>query len=216
MGDTPSDVETIGPTNTEQIPIAISDFKAKGVNLVIFACNPGLIGPFVEAAGQSDFTPTWELSSFNSESADAEDSYLPSSFDGTVGFAQDPFATYNAGAPLDAQDQACKNIVGPADPTVGNPSGLVSQSASIQVAFRECGTFDAFVAGAEKAGSDLTQQTLVSSIESLGSVPLARMLGGSFAPGKPDYADTVMQIIWHVSCHCWLPASGQNTHTMAS
>lgn len=215
LGHAPSDVEVIGPTDVERIPIAISDFKAKGVSLVIFACNPGLVGPFVQAANRSDFTPKWELSSFDSESTDSIDSYVPPSFNGTIGFAPDTLPLYNAGKPHTPSDSACLKTVGKVDPKVGPANGLESRSAALQVAIRECAIFDVWVAGAERAGRSLTRQTLISSIESLGSLKLPRMLGGSFGPNKDDYEDEVMKVVWRSSCGCWLPAPGSSLRRMS-
>jgi hypothetical protein len=208
LGHAPVDVEVIPPTGVNRIPIAVSNFKAKGVDLVIFACNPGLPGPFVQAATRSGLNPTWALSSFNSETTDSTDSYLPDSFDGTIGFTQDSFPIYNSGAGYNALDRSCIDRVGKADPKVAHPSGLASRSPAVQVALRECAVFDLWVAAATHAGNGLTRHTLISSFESLGSVTMARQLGGSFGPGKHDAGDFVLQAVWRKSCHCWLPAHG--------
>ena len=63
LGYEVADIETVPATTqgTQQMPIAISNFKAKGIDFVIIAANVILAGPFVQASDRAGFHPAFAL-----------------------------------------------------------------------------------------------------------------------------------------------------------
>jgi hypothetical protein len=195
-----SDIEVVPAdiSGTQKMPIAISNFKAAGIDFVIIAANVILAGPFVQSADRAGFHPAYALSDFNNQINDQVASYYPDAFEGTIGLSNHDFSEYRAGNPPPAADQACLDRVLPADPKV-----LPSTNSAFEVAMEECGMFDAWVAGALNAGATLNAATLVTGMESTGTRSIAGVFDGSFAPGKHDAVDNVRPVAWHKSCTCW-------------
>src|SRR3546814_3098464 len=91
-------VEVVPATTagTQKLPIAVSNFKAAGVDFVIVAANVVLNGPFVQTAGRSGFNPEYSLSDFNNQINDQVSSYYPDSFDGTIGLSTHRFPEHRS------------------------------------------------------------------------------------------------------------------------
>ena len=212
LGYSVTDTEVI-PSSTAGLqaePIAISNLKAAGVNFVIMAANVILAGPFVQAANRAGYNPQWGLSDFNNEINDQVASYYPSSFQGTVGLSTHRFAEYRAGAPLAPADQACINIVKPVDSTVLPPT-----NSAFEVAMGDCATFNAFVAGVQRAGPNLTQASFLQGMDSIGTFTISGTQDGSFTATKHDAADYEQEVSWQQSCTCWELLNGLNTPVRA-
>ena len=208
LGYQVKDIEVIADSTsgTQQIPIAISNLKAAGVNLVIFAANVILDGPFVQAANQAGYNPQYALSDFNNEINDQVASYYPSSFQGTIGLTTHRFPEYRAGAPFAPADQACLNIVQPVDSTVVPPT-----NSAFEVAMGDCAVFNAFAGGAKAAGNNLTLSSWLAGMNSLGSFGIPGTQNGSFSASKHDGVDYEQEVSWQESCTCWELVSGLST-----
>src|SRR5436189_6248901 len=126
--------------------VAISNFKAAGVDFVIIAANVILAGPFAQSADRAGFHPEYGLSDFNNQINDQVASYYPDSFEGTIALSTHRFSEYRAGNPPPPADQQCVDRVMSADPKV-----LPSTNSAFEVAMQECGMFDLFVPGATNA-----------------------------------------------------------------
>jgi ABC-type branched-subunit amino acid transport system substrate-binding protein len=200
-------VETVPPSTvgTQRLPIAISNLKAAGVDLVIVAASVIAAGPFAQAADRAGYRPELALSDFNGEINDQVAGYYPDSFDGTVGLLSRRFPEYRAGAPFAPADQACLDRVHPVDPKV-----LPVSHAAFEVAMGECAAFDAWAAGALRAGRGLHRASFVAGMEQSGSFGSAGSLDGSFGPGKHDAVDFVREVAWHRSCTCWELVGGRS------
>ena len=206
------DVEVI-PSSTsavQQIPIAISNLKAAGVNFVIMAAAVILAGPFAQSASQAGYNPQYGISDFNNMVNSQTAGYFPSSFNGTIALSQTRFAEYAAGAQFTPTDQACLNIEHPVDPTV-----LPASNAAFPVAMGDCGIFNLFVDGAKAAGPALTLGSWVGAMGTLGSFPIPGNQNGSFTSSKHDGIDFEQQVQWQSSCSCWQLLNGLNTPTRA-
>jgi ABC-type branched-subunit amino acid transport system substrate-binding protein len=199
-GYTVSDVEVIPAdiSGTQRMSIAISNFKAAGVDFVIIAANVILAGPFVQSADRAGFNPQYAISDFNQQINDQVASYYPDSFEGTIGLSTRRFTEYRAGNPSPPADQACLDRVHPVDPKI-----LPSTNASFEVAMHECGIFDAFVQGASNAGPNLNRSTLQAGIEQITSTGVPGAYDGGFGPGKHDEVANVREVAWHRDCTCW-------------
>lgn len=185
-------------SGTQRMSIAISNFRAAGVDFVIIAANVILAGPFVQSAERAGFNPEYAISDFNQQINDQVASYYPDAFEGTIGLSTRRFSEYRAGNPPPPADQACLDRVLPADPKV-----LPATNSAFEVAMHECSLFDVFVAGATNAGPGLTRSSLVAGIGQIGATPLAGLYDGVFDPTRHDGGNHVREVQWHRSCQCW-------------
>lgn len=208
MGYQVARIESVPATTaaTQRMPIAVSNFKAAGVDLVIMASNIVLAGPFVQAADQSNYRPEFAISDFNGQINDQMASYYPDSFEGTVALSTQRFPEYRAGAALAPADQACIDRVQPVDPKV-----LPTTNSAFEVAMFECGLFDMLVAGLTNAGQQLTQPGFIAGLEQRGPFDMAGSLGASFGPGKHDAGDEEREVAWRAGCGCWQLVGGLDT-----
>ena len=200
MGYSVADIEVVPQSisGTQKIPIAVSNFKAAGVDFIIMAANVIIDGPFAQSAHRAGYDPEYGLSDFNNEINDQVATYYPDAFDGTVGLSTHRFPEYRAGLPVPPADQHCFDRVATADPKV-----VPYENSAHEVGLGECAIFDAFVGAATTAGSNLTRATFQASAESLDSFPIPATQDGSFGPGKHDAVDFEREVVWHKSCTCW-------------
>jgi hypothetical protein len=208
LGYQVADVEVVPATTagTQKTSVAISNFKANGVDFVIVAANVILAGPFVQSADRAGYHPKYGLSDFNNEINDQVASYYPDSFEGTVAISTHRFPEYRAGAPLAAADQHCADRVQSADPKVLPPT-----NSAFEVAMGDCAIFDAWVAAATAAGPNLNRASFAAAMEQQGRVAIPSTLDGSFGPGKHDAVDFEREVAWHKSCTCWELVNGLST-----
>jgi ABC-type branched-subunit amino acid transport system substrate-binding protein len=208
LGYKVKDVEVV-PSDAggvQRQPIAISNFKAAGVNFVIVASNVVLAGPFVEAANRAGFNPTYALSDFNNEINDQVANYYPPSFQGTVGLSTHRFPEYRDGAPFTSTDQACLNVIHPVDSKVLPPT-----NAAFEEAMGNCAVFDVLVDGLRGAGAALTQASFLSALSGLSRFGIPATQDGSFSATQHDAVDYEQPVSWQKSCECWKLVHGLHT-----
>jgi hypothetical protein len=200
LGYTVADIEVVPATTagTQRLPIAISNLQAAGVDFVMLEANVILAGPFVQAADRAGYHPEYGLSDFNNEINDQVASYYPDTFEGTVAISTHRFPSYRAGAPLAPADQHCVDRVQAVDPKV-----LPTTNSAFEVAMGDCAIFDAWVAGATRAGPGLNRASFVAGMEQAGSFAIPSTMDGSFGPGKHDAVDFEREVAWHSACTCW-------------
>jgi hypothetical protein len=183
---------------TQRMPVAVSNFKAAGVDLVIMAASSVLVGPFAQAAARSNYFPVFEVSDFNYQVNDALSDQFPDAFDGTVALSIQQFPTYNGGGSPPPADAACIDLVRGVEPAMSN-----TRSLAFGLALIECGVFDSWLSIARRAGPGLSSASMASAAEQTGSFPISGSLDGSFGPGKFDAVDQVREVVWKKDCHCW-------------
>lgn len=199
------------PMNTsalQRIPVSVSNFKAVGVDFIIMAGHIVLAGPFAQSAARSNYTPEFAISDFNRQINDQMAQYYPDSFDGTIALSVSRFPEYRAGGAFAPADQRCLDRVHPVDKKVLPPT-----ASAFEVAMYECGIFDLFVAAAEAAGPQLSQEAFVAAAEQLGTIAVPGALDGSIGPGKHHAVDFEREVVWRKSCKCWQLAGGPGTPT---
>jgi hypothetical protein len=208
MGYEVARIESIPSTTaaTQRIPVAVSNFKAAGVDFIIMASNIILAGPFAQSAERSNYRPEFAISDFNRQINDQMAQYYPDSFDGTVALSVSRFPEYREGAPFAPADQRCLDRVHPVDPKVLPPT-----ASAFEVAMFECAMFDMFVAAATAAGPDLSQASFLAAADQLGPIQVAGSLDGTIGPGKHHANDQEREVAWRLSCKCWRLVDGVNT-----
>ncbi|HEX3705754.1 MAG TPA: ABC transporter substrate-binding protein [Mycobacteriales bacterium] len=208
LGYKVKDVEVV-PSDAggvQRQPIAISNFKAAGVNFIIIASNVVLAGPFVQAANRAGYNPTYALSDFNNEINDQVANFYPASFQGTVGLSTHRFPEYRAGAPFTSTDQACLRVIHPVDSKVLPPT-----NAAFEEAMGNCAVFDVLVDGLRKAGAMLTQASFLAALSGLSHFGIPATQDGSFSATQHDAVDDEQAVSWQKSCECWKLVNGLHT-----
>src|SRR5690606_18980517 len=149
-------------SGTQRIPIAVSNLKAAGVDLLIMATGVVIAGPFAQSASRAGYNPEYAISDFNNQINDQLASYYPDSFDGTIALSTTRFVETRAGMGNAPADQACFDRVAQADPGV-----LPYKNSAHEVGLGECAIFDAFVTAATNAGPVLNSTTLRQGAEQM-------------------------------------------------
>lgn len=191
-----------GAPGAQRSSVAISNFRAAGVDFVIVAAGVVIAGPFAQSADRAGYRPEFALSSFNNQVNDQTGNFFPESFEGTIALTTMRFPEHRAGFIAPA-DKACFDRVASADPKVNTRS-----SAAREVALRECAVFDAWVAAVLKAGPALDRAALVSALERSGRFGIAGVQDGHFGPGRHDAVAFEREVAWHRACECWELAGG--------
>ncbi len=187
-------------TAESQIPVAIQQMQADGVNLVLPVASLVAADLFGQEAESDGYTPTYVLSDVNGGATDNYALYMPASFDGSIGYTSLNTGEYQAGIADAPQDAACAAIY-----TQETGDTLSQSNEEYATAVTACGILNLFVKGATNAGADLTTSSLSKGMQAIGQFPMPYGSVGSFGPGKFDAPDSTRKVIWRYSCKCWLP-----------
>lgn len=201
LGYKVADIEEVpaSTAGTQKMTIAVSNFKAAGVDFVIVEASVILAGPFAQAADRAGYKPQYGLSDFNNQVNDQVASYYPDSFEGTIALSTHRFPEARAGLGPAPADKACMDISGKVDPTIYPP-----ENSAHEVGLGECAIFNALVGAATAAGQNLNRASLVRGLDTLGGpFGIGGTLDGSFGPGKHDAVDYERRVAWRKSCRCW-------------
>jgi hypothetical protein len=191
---------------SQRLPVAVSNFKAAGVDFVIMAATSILVAPFAQAADRADYHPRIHASDFYYQVNDAVSQFFPDSFDGQTALSIQAFPNNNTpGATEWPADHDCIERVKSSDAKTSDKHALAYNLGTI-----ECGVFDMWVAMARKAGPTLSRATLIDGAERAGPLALASTLNGSLGPGKHDFDDGVREVVWRLACRCWQMTDGPN------
>ena len=182
-----------------QIPLEVSQMRAKGVDYVLVALQLVLINQWVNEGDAQGFRPAYALSDFQSGVTDFTLQALPRSFDGT-GITSTRIGEWRRDFPLPAVDRSCLDYY--AAKTGRRPAPDNNRFATLQAA---CGILQQFRAGVKAAGPGLTEQGFSRAMQGRGTMELPLYAGGSWRPGKFDASDYVRTARADMACRCWLP-----------
>ena len=82
---------------------------------------------------------------------------------------------------------------------------LDRDSTAWGVAMGACNFVHLFALAVGKEGNTLTSDALSAALQSLGTVPVAQWVTGSFRPGKFGFMDSIRQQHWDSGCSCTVP-----------
>ena len=187
-------------TASSQIPVAVQQMRAHGVDTVLLLTDFITGTQFVQQADKSAYQPLYVTSDFESETNDTSVQAMPSSFQ-AVGVTASRVGEWRAGMPEPSVDAACRKIFTAA--TGSNPARSDNAYAEMAVS---CGMIDVFARGARGGGPSLTRAGYVAALQQVGSIGYPYFGGFSYRPGKRDGTDPVRLIVYRSSCTCWMPA----------
>ena len=187
-------------TASSQIPVAVQQMQAHGVDTVMLLTDFITGTEFVQSADKSAYRPLYITSDFESETNDTSVQAMPSSFQ-SVGVTASRVGEWRTGIPEPAVDAACRKIFTAASGST--PARGDNAYAAMAVS---CGVVDIFARGARAAGTTLTRAAYVAGLQQIGAVGYPYFGGFSYRPGKRDGTDPIRLITYKSSCTCWVPA----------
>lgn len=184
-------------TGTGQLPLEVQKMRQAGVDFILLPVNFLYATQFAQAAAAQSYRPRYAVSDHQGLYADELVRNMPPEFDGAISLTSYRVNEKAAGIPETATERDCRERynrrAAGKDFAYGDSTPLT----------RACGQLGVFEAAAKAAGPTLTRDRFLQGLGSLGSFPLTQVFGGSFRPGKTDFADEIRPMTWAASCKCW-------------
>ncbi len=197
-------------SSQSQIPIAVQQMKAAGVQVQIMTVDfvSGL--SYVQQADAQRFTPLYTGADPWGWTTDYTTANMPASFEGAISVTAMRLYDARAGVPEPALDAACAKRFEDANgidlDRANDPNALY-----VGTMFA-CGVVQRFERAALAAGPNLTRRGLVTAIGAQGTVEVP-FAGGpaTYSPSKLDGSNHYRPQRWEADCKCWIPIVSQFT-----
>jgi hypothetical protein len=184
-------------TGTGQLPVEVQRMRQAGVDLILLPVNFLYATQFAQAASGQGYRPRYAVSDHQGLYSDELVQNMPPDFDGAISFTSYRINEKAGGLPEPEVERDCRERY---NRRADGPDFAYGDSTPLQ---RACGQIGIFAAAAGAAGPQLTRDRFLAGLAGLGRVPLTQVLGGSFGPGKTDYADDLRPMTWSSGCRCW-------------
>jgi ABC-type branched-subunit amino acid transport system substrate-binding protein len=185
-------VSTDPSQGPSQAAAAAPQMRAAGVNLVFDATNFVNASGFMQAADNIAWKPQYTVSSWDGADVGDFNDALPKSFDGAIAITYYPFTT--PPHPENPVAHACRDAYNRL--TRSNFQPTSSNWATQGYMTMYCQDVSLLATAGRAAGPDLTRSSFVGAVEALSNSFNFGALGGSFGPGKTDWADHVRAAVW--------------------
>ena len=187
-----------GTADAAAIALEVPRMRDAGVDTVFLSTNFATAGQFVQVSEQQGFTPQYLTSEIGTLANDGLVQRMPASFDGALA------VTSTVGGPVAARSgqraqEAFSECLDRYNDATGSDLAWGVEHALGGV----CSMMTIFEAAATAVEDDLSQVTFVDAVQQLGDIELPGRHGGSFAPGKTDYADVFSVLRWSIDCACY-------------
>jgi len=187
-------------TASSQIPVEIQQMRSAGVNLALLVANPVLSTQFVQVAANQGYNLTYATSDWAGMSSQPGQGNMPKAYDGTRSFTGQRLYEARVGIPDTPEAVHCEQVY-----EASTHQRLDRDSTAWGVAMGACNFVHLFALAVGKEGNTLTSDALSAALQSLGSVPVAQWVTGSFRPGKFGFMDSTRQQHWDSGCSCTVP-----------
>jgi len=194
-----ADISMDNGTASSQVPVAVQQMQAHGVDAVMYFADLIIGTEFVQSADKSAYHPEYFGSDFEAMTNDTSVQAMPASFQ-AVAVTTTRVGEWRVGIAEPAVDASCRETYAKA--TGNDPKRSDLAYGGVLVA---CGLVDLLARGTQGAGADLTRAKYVASLQQIGSVAFPYFGGFSFRPGKFGGGDPVRTVVYHQSCTCWMP-----------
>jgi hypothetical protein len=205
-----ADIDGANPANAaSQIPVAVNDFAAKGVDFVMWEGGPVNSNLWINQAQKRAYNPKYSFDEFSSGS--------------------DDFAVQTVSGPIDGVAFSARRRIERRDnsPTAPSDAACIEKASKSGVALVQdrssdlywdteqyCSQLSAFVDAATRAGPNPDRPGFAAAVANLGQRPDLEVgppgVGGSWSPYKLDAADYLHDLTFNVSCKngkaCWVPS----------
>lgn len=186
-----------------QIPVEVQQMRTKRVDLVLLTASTLASTQFVQTADAQGFLPKYSLTDWASMNNDTSNQNMPNSFDGAVLITTYRTGEEKVGVGENEDERKCREVYERRTGRTLPPKGDNEHGITVS----NCTTLDAFLAGAARAGPELTRESFSQGVQAIGTFPMSIWGGGSFGPGKLDAADLVRSAAWFSDCRCIKPTS---------
>lgn len=184
-------------TGTGQLPIEVQKMRQAGVDFILLPVNFLYATQFAQAASGQGYRPRYAVSDHQGLYSDELARNMPADFEGSISITSYRINEKVAGIPEPEVERDCRERY---NRRAGGSDYGYGDSTPLQ---RACGQLGVFEAAAKAAGPQLTRDRFIGGLAGIGRVPLPQVLGGSFGPGKTDYADDLRPMTWAAGCRCW-------------
>lgn len=186
---------------SSQIPVAVNQMQAKGVDLVFMSTNFIYASQFSQQADSQRYYPLYSMSEL---SGAASDYFLESMADSTeaVGTNSTRQGDLHIDAPEPEIDADCRETY---SEITGNDVERSTEDEEYGVVLGACGQVRQFVHAARKAGPELTRRGWADEMANLGRFAMPNSPGGSYGPQKYDAPDYVRPLRADMDCRCFIP-----------
>ena len=190
-------------TSAGQIPVVVNKWRTTGIDTVLLVSDPLDSMNFVNEAESQGWTPKYATSDFgNGADQDTGVAGQGRSYEQAPGITSSRHGEMAGRVPLSAPGRECERRY-----TDGSGQPAPTTQGTRNFLWEICDFLDFFAAGARAAGPDLTRAAWSREMQRLGPMPSASSGGGSFAPGKLDFADVVREVRFGYDCRCWRAAT---------
>jgi ABC-type branched-subunit amino acid transport system substrate-binding protein len=199
-------------SQTSQVPNAVLQLKTAGVTHVFPAVSFVAATNFFQNADAQAWKPKYFLSDFYGLTTDLfSKNFSPNQMNGVRAVTTTYSGWQAAGKGVPPGAQVCSDAL-----TRHGVPGITDINTDAE-ALGLCDQFlDIFVAGAKKAGPNLTRVGWAQAVQQLGRIQLASNDTSVFGPGKFSGGDSVADIEWRADCPygpyrprpCWVALGG--------
>ncbi len=194
-----SDGEGIG---SPQDQISVERFLAAGVDAAVLLVGTSSVSNFMHFAQSQNYRPAYRSMEWASHIGDVASGSLPQEqYDGTLAMTVSRVGEIAAGMEPNAKTEACiSNYERFSGADIARTSPETAEWAQI---LYTCDLMSVLLAGLQGAGDDLTQESLVASLEGLQGFPLAAWGDLTYGPGNHAGVQQFRTVEWSAGCLCW-------------
>jgi ABC-type branched-subunit amino acid transport system substrate-binding protein len=174
-----------GPT---QASTHVTQMRAAGVDMVLVATGFVNMTAFMNQADKQQWKPLYAVSQWSGQDVGQFNDSYPASFIGAIGITY-----YGFSSPPHGEEPTSRGCRERFNKLTGSN---VRPQASNRFIAQYCTHVNLLVTAAKNAGPELTRARFIAAVQGLGSSWSYGWLGGSFSPGKTDWADNVRPVVW--------------------
>ena len=185
-----------------QDQISVERFIASGVDAAVLLVGTSSVSNFMHYAESQNYRPAYRSMEWASQIGDvASGSLNQEQYDGTMAMTVSRVGEIAAGMALNAETEACiSNYERFSGTDIAPVSPETAEWAQI---LYTCDLMSVLLAGLQGAGDDLTQESLVSSLERLEGLRLAAWGDLTYGPANHAGVQQFRTVEWSAGCLCW-------------
>lgn len=184
-----------------QVPLAVRQMQAAGVDVVFLAINLVAATNFAQTADAQGYRPLYLTNDANASTTEIYLTGMPDSFE-AIGITTFRTGEARIGRPEPAYDRGCREQF---ERSSGLSADRNDPDSPYGIAMNACNLVRILAAGMRGAGPTLTRAGTSESLRSLEPFDMAFTPAGSFGTTKFDAPDFIRTARSVMSCRCWEP-----------
>ena len=177
-------------TGPGQSSTHMPQMKAAGVDTVLDATTFANMSAFVNQADKQLWKPQYVVNGFDGNDVALFYSGMPDSWNGALAITYMPFFPTKAHHES-ALSRECRSRY-----TKQTGASMPANDVNVPQTVLACTNLNLFVTAGRMAGPDLTRTRFSAAVQTFGAAATFDGLGGSFGPGKLDWADQVRPMVF--------------------